>query len=163
MNNPNNPNEYNGWTNYATWRVNLEWVSEGGLSTLVREHVLGDAHEGIVDDLLGLLDPEKVQPCSRNAWTFHEEIQDYVQPYLEELFTTLWDERTEGVDDYVTGYANAFVSDVSWWEIAWQQTADLLDDFVDLIEWDEVEEEHGKQAADRLREYVQQRDKRWSK
>jgi hypothetical protein len=69
--------KYNGWTNYATWRVNVEffdgWHREEG---------------------------EDVSP-------------DYLQDIVEEGIAI----ETNG-EGFAAGYANAFLSEVNWHEIA---------------------------------------------
>ncbi len=65
---------YNGWTNYATWRVNLE---------------LWDGYE--TEEAMS---PELVEELS----------QDYMNP--------------DGENSIRVDYANAFMSDVNWHEIA---------------------------------------------
>lgn len=66
----------NGWSNYATWRINLEML---------------DGYEHSQTDTNDLA----------------EEIQDFVESYLEETSKGL-----------ARDYALAFVSDVNWYEIA---------------------------------------------
>lgn len=87
-------NKYNGWTNYATWRVNLE-VCDG----LEPEHF--DLEEG---EAMTLVDVH--------------ELAEAIQSYAEEIIFSecRYDERrpTSLVEDY----ARAFLSDVNWYEIA---------------------------------------------
>ena len=79
--------KYNGWTNYATWRVNLECFD--GVS-FVRDDVWG---ESIAD--------------------FAEQLKGDVETRLDEGFNN--DERDNSL---ANSYANAFISDVNWYEIA---------------------------------------------
>jgi len=69
--------KYNGWTNYATWRVNLEifdgWDTDG-------QEYTPDALQDIVEDLLA----EDVKDTANLAYS----------------------------------YANAFITNVNWHEIA---------------------------------------------
>ena len=87
-------NTYNGWTNYSTWRVNLEVVD--GLEP---EHF--DFEEG---EAMTLVDVH--------------ELAEAMQSYVEEVIFSecRYDERrpTSLVEDY----ARAFLSDVNWYEIA---------------------------------------------
>ena len=88
--------DYNGWTNYATWRVNLEVFDGMELEELFRRKPeLGDLAE----------------------WA-----KEYVQEILE-------CNTKEGL---ALDYARAFVSDVSYWELA----KNWLDNY-----WEEEEEE----------------------
>lgn len=84
-----NKEEHNGWTNYATWRVNLEmidgrdWNEEGK-----------NAFESVV--------------------MFAENIKDWCEDILEESV-----EQTINRDNkLVLSYALAFLYDVNWYEIA---------------------------------------------
>lgn len=77
--------KYNGWTNYATWRVNLE-IFDG------RDCASGN-------DL--------------DAHTLGQNMRDQVLELLAE--------QGEGL---ALDYAEAFVADVNWYEIAEMQIAD---------------------------------------
>jgi hypothetical protein len=85
---------YNGWTNYATWRVNLEVFD--GLN--LRDHF----------DRV----PDKY------------EISQWAQGYAEELLDSAMREpvgirsRMLTPCDIVDGWARAFLQDVNWREIA---------------------------------------------
>lgn len=46
----NNNNKYNGWTNYATWRVNLEILSD--MDWYETEHVDADYLKELVENIL---------------------------------------------------------------------------------------------------------------
>lgn len=67
--------EYNGWTNYATWRVNLE-VFDGF-----------DADGEVYD-------------------------ADMVEEVMDQLL------NDEAGEDLIRGYAEAFLADVNWHEVA---------------------------------------------
>ncbi len=90
---------YNGWTNYATWRVNLEVFD--GLN--LRDHFdeIPDAYE----------------------------VSQWAKGYAEELIDSAMREtvgirsRMLTPCDIVSGWAHAFLSDANWHEIA----AHLLD------------------------------------
>lgn len=75
---------YNGWTNYATWRVNLEFFDGFNLQD----------------------EDEEVQKMS---------VSDFAD-YLKDMVI----EAVElDCDNTITlGYANAFLDDVNWYEIA---------------------------------------------
>jgi len=81
---------YNGWSNYATWRINLEIFdgfdpSENGFS-------------GIKTD-----DTDEVY-----------DFAEYLKGYAEECLFACADNKPSLVEDY----ARAFLSDVNWHEIA---------------------------------------------
>lgn len=80
---------YNGWTNYATWRVNLE-VIDGW----AEYHTEDKDHE-----------------------TFEEiyELGEHLKDYAEE--TIFQDEGGDG-NMLMAGYARAFLDEVNWYEIA---------------------------------------------
>ena len=80
-----NDTKYNGWTNYATWRVNLEifdgWSSEH-IESLTMQRTVTQERLAI-------------------------EIEDYARGLIEE--------QSQGL---AFDYANAFLSEVNWHEIA---------------------------------------------
>jgi len=84
---------YNGWTNYATWRVNLE-VFDGLVLT----------------DLLPIADSEPKSYFS--GAEFYSVVMDACKNYAEELI-----EQTSQ-EGLARDYALAFLSDVNWQEIA---------------------------------------------
>lgn len=70
--------KYNGWTNYATWRINLELFDGYEFETIVSRDYLKDLAE---------------------EWVFQ-------------------DLRTQGHYSLVCDYAQAFLNDVNFYEIA---------------------------------------------
>ena len=80
-------NTYNGWTNYETWRVNLELV------------------DGRQDHYLEMMNEDK----EINTYDLSNMIADDVYEFLS---TEVNDQST------VFSYANAFISNVNWYEIA---------------------------------------------
>lgn len=93
-------NRYNGWRNYATWRVNLELIDDYASS--VAEDVEG-GHVERFDDVASLA----------------EFFEQYVQSVLEGEFGG----PREGI---AVDYAQAFVSDVDWYEIAEHWADELI-------------------------------------
>ena len=77
-----NNEKYNGWTNYATWRINLE---------------IFDGYDP---------DGQKVD---------HESVKEYAE---EIIFTGYCGNLPESELSLMQSYAEAFVSDVNWHEIA---------------------------------------------
>lgn len=82
---------YNGWTNYATWRVNLEHFD--GVN-FVRDDVWGDTIADFADQLKG-----------------------DVETRIDESATGEPHENSPR-DSLAHQYAHAFISDVNWYEIA---------------------------------------------
>jgi hypothetical protein len=80
---------YNGWTNYATWRVNLEIFDNTSLEDF----------DGIDDKV----DAELV--C---AYTLAEALKERAEYYIE----------CTSEEGLARDYALAFLSDVNWHEIA---------------------------------------------
>ncbi len=80
--------KYNGWTNYATWRVGLEIINDMRLDDFGVKY---DGEEHNMIDTSGLADA----------------MRDFVQDHIEET--------SEGI---AKDYAFAFVSDVNWYELA---------------------------------------------
>jgi hypothetical protein len=87
---------YNGWSNYATWRINLE-IFDGV--------TLEDMNTVEVDPYL---------------------LKDYLQEYAEELvfLDCRLDERRPS--SLMEDYARAFLSDVNWYEIAKHMVNDYI-------------------------------------
>ena len=82
---------YNGWANYATWRVNLELIDEDG-----------QYWDEILDDMQDQ-DPDDIQ------YELTQAVEEHVQQILDSMSCE---------DNLVRSYADAFVSDVSYYEIA---------------------------------------------
>jgi len=78
---------YNGWTNYATWRVNLE-IFDG-------------------------MDCSDIPMLSRYSEPDPHEVAEYLKDYVQELLDMDCDPSR-----LANAYANAFISDVNWYEIA---------------------------------------------
>jgi hypothetical protein len=84
-----NDNKYNGWTNYATWRINIEIFDGKSLSDY------SDA-----DDVHNVA----------------EDLRYYVNDYFEQ---TAQDGINNGFDlSLMRDYALEFISEVNWYEIA---------------------------------------------
>lgn len=93
-----NDTKYNGWTNYATWRVNLEIFD--GFDP--REHFSD------YDDCTGWLHD------------LAENLQTYVEDYI--IYN-----NESAANSLMADYARAFLSDVNWLEIASHMIADYAD------------------------------------
>ncbi|NBR25524.1 MAG: hypothetical protein EBU08_17455 [Micrococcales bacterium] len=78
---------YNGWTNYATWRINLE-IFDG-------------------------MDCTDIPMLSRYSEPDPHEVAEYLKEYVQEILDTDCDPSR-----LANAYANAFISDVNWYEIA---------------------------------------------
>ena len=83
--------EYNGWTNYATWRVNMEILGD----IIFEEKVSVDELKEIVEDCVFRNPNTCNTPHLKVMWASHEA-------------------RTIYVEDY----ARAFISQVNFYEIA---------------------------------------------
>ena len=81
-------NTYNGWTNYATWRVNLE-IFDG-------------------------FNPIEDWGLERETLT-ESELAELLEEHAEELVCAPGQDRRE---DLAVDYALAFMADVNWHEIA---------------------------------------------
>ena len=81
---------HNGWTNYATWRVNAE----------------------IFSDLDSDYWEEQIEELSK--YDFGQHLKDY----LEQLISIQVKDTKKGLLNYAEMYALAFINDVNWSEIA---------------------------------------------
>jgi hypothetical protein len=83
--------KYNGWANYATWRVGLEMF---------------DGYNA--EDL----DPHNKRVTS-------ETCKHYVDQYLEDMTHAFsMNKYNQNASNIIGGWANAFLEDVNWQEIA---------------------------------------------
>jgi hypothetical protein len=91
--------KYNGWTNYATWRVNLEVFDGFDPSDYFDDFDVDDVH-GLADSL---------------------------GDYAEEIIFSghNYDERAP--QGLIQDYARAFLQDVNWNEIAAHMIADYVE------------------------------------
>jgi hypothetical protein len=91
--------KYNGWTNYTTWRVNLEVFDGFDPSDYYSAFDADDVH-GLADSL---------------------------QQYAEQvIFECGYDERRPS--SLIEDYARAFLQDVNWDEIAAHMIADYVEE-----------------------------------
>ena len=92
-------NEYNGWTNYETWRVNLE-IFDG---VEAQEFIGADA-------------------ADVNVYDISLQLKDYAE---EVVFSGCsYDERRPS--NLMEDYARAFLSDVDWYQIATHMVEDYV-------------------------------------
>ena len=104
---------YNGRTNYATWRVNLEVVDD------YLNSIVSDAHHGYVE---------------RYASVY--ELAEHIKTYVDDVLTD-WESAP---DSLALDYARAFVSDVNWYEIASHWTDELIEQEEEEEEEEDTEE-----------------------
>jgi hypothetical protein len=90
--------EYNGWTNYATWRINLE-----------------------------VFDGMNVEDYWDKPETDAQALGEWLQEFAEETIFAgcRYDER--GQSSLIEDYARAFLQDVNWGEIAAHIIADYAE------------------------------------
>lgn len=90
---------YNGWTNYATWRINLE-----------------------VFDGMEASDFDGADDAEVDIYDFSKQLQNYAE---EAIFSgARYDERRPA--NLMEDYARAFLSDVNWYEIAKHMVDDYI-------------------------------------
>jgi len=90
---------YNGWTNYATWRINLE---------------IFDGFDP--SDYYSAFDPSDAYELGQNLKQYAEEV----------IFECGYDER--GQTNLMADYARAFLLDVNWQEIAQHMINDYIEE-----------------------------------
>jgi hypothetical protein len=91
--------KYNGWSNYATWRINLE---------------IFDGFEP--QELYGIDDAEP------NIYAISLQLKSYAEDCIFEGLR--YDERSPS--NLMEDYARAFLSDVDWYEIAQHMVDDYI-------------------------------------
>lgn len=90
---------YNGWTNYATWRINLE-----------------------IFDGVDAQDFDGVDVADPNIYEISLQLKDYAE---EIIFSDCrYDERRPS--NLMEDYARAFLADVDWYEIAQHMVNDYI-------------------------------------
>ena len=81
------PDSYNGWTNYATWRVNLEIL--GDIDWSESDNATVEDLQEIVEDVVFGNDPESKQDLLKDSYAnaFLSEVNYYeiLQHVLEEI------------------------------------------------------------------------------
>ena len=97
--------KYNGWTNWATWMVNLHFDSCFFTD--------GEVEAGVFDDM----DKDDIR-CYVASW-----IQEYVESYLDDVV----DNDNIFVQDLIFGT----MQDVDWHDIADHYVDDILDELKD--------------------------------
>ena len=95
-------NTYNGWRNYATWRINLEIFDD---DYQIIEIMTGGASD--LDDAVDMLDAENLQS------------------FADEIIFVGVDSKQFGL---MVSYANAFLDDVDWDQISEALIETLKDD-----------------------------------
>lgn len=108
---------YNGWTNYETWRVNLEYF------------------DGV--------DPEQYEDCFADIdlsdtdglwWAITDRIGDLADSLRDEV--EMYVDMTVTDDGWVRGWCMAFVGSVNWYEIAKHIGAEICQTmYPDLEYW----------------------------
>jgi len=113
---------YNGWTNYETWRVNLE-IFDGF-----------DPYDNFSD----------------NQADMKDNLAEYLKDYADEIIfaNCRYDER--GQSSLMEDYARAFLQEVNWHEIAKHMIADYAEVtewnilWFGLVTWHTAHSESGK-------------------
>jgi hypothetical protein len=96
--------KYNGWTNYPTWRVNLELIDGGDYyEEMAYEYIRGNG--------------ENIE-----AYDFGKLIEESIDSQVAEY-----------PDSFVKDYCDSWLSEVNWYEIAEHIIMDLDQDKIDEI------------------------------
>ena len=104
---------YNGWTNYATWRVNLELL---------------DGYETSIES-----NPEDYTQCVKNESISNSKKMEIVYNLSKELESVVEEIMNScNTDSIVRSYADAFVSNVNWYEIAERKFDDVAEQIIEL-------------------------------
>lgn len=104
---------YNGWTNYATWRVNLELLDdvETSLETSPEDYTEYVENGEISDDNR----MEIIYNLSKELESLVEEVMD-----------------SYDTDSIVRSYADSFLSDVNYYEIAEHKYDSTINEIIEL-------------------------------
>lgn len=77
-----NDNKYNGWTNYATWRVNLEILSD--MDWYETEYVDADYLKSLVEDVVFSQHEESLMADYANAFLSEVNYHEIAEHILED-------------------------------------------------------------------------------
>lgn len=104
--------KYNGWTNYATWRVNLELLDgvETSLETSPEDYTEYVENGEISDD-------NKMEI----VYNLSKELESLVEEIMNSYDT----------DSIVRSYADSFLSDVNYYEIAEHKYDDTINEIIE--------------------------------
>ena len=104
---------YNGWTNYATWRVKIEHLD--GYETSI---------ESNIEEFTEFVENSEISNENRMhlVYKLSKELESVVEEIMNSYDT----------DSIVRSYADAFVSDVNWYEIAEHKFDDLAEKIIEL-------------------------------
>ena len=92
--------KYNGWTNYATWLVNLHFENLD---------FTDEVDSGVFDDMS------------------KDDIRCYVASWIQELVESYLEERLDTNDSFVIDVINSTINDADWHDIADNYVDDILD------------------------------------
>jgi hypothetical protein len=108
---------YNGWTNYATWRVNAECFGDWdiGMTFSSKEwtEILNDYMEDAITRSGDIVDSEVTN--EERAFWFRTNMVAYMADYLAELPQS-WIEDVKDIT--LQGWLEAWLAEVNWREIA---------------------------------------------
>ena len=93
--------KYNGWTNYATWRVGLEVINDMSIEDF------GFDVNFPTDESRSYGSEDEKDFELVDAYDLGQAMKSYVEDHIEET--------SEGI---ARDYALAFLSDVNWYELA---------------------------------------------
>jgi hypothetical protein len=74
--------KYNGWTNYATWRINLEWFDYDHYEKVTPEQLQEIVEDGLYEQSNGTL------------------VYDYAMAFIDDVN---WNEISECINADITG------------------------------------------------------------
>jgi hypothetical protein len=121
---------YNGWSNYATWRVNLEVFDGLSFHSAVGHHI---------DTICQAIAAQEATSAARDAWyttaqALEEHCNDIVDVVLEtSKATTATTPNGVTWRDLVSGFAALGLSDVNWREIACHLLHDHADQLAEIL------------------------------
>lgn len=108
----NKMSTYNGWTNFATWRVNLEcfdgWDLYGAFGDFEWKEIL---------NLKLKIAVEKTEDLKEREFWFKSEMIQYVEEYMKSYPEMMLENEPDSCE-VIAGWARAFLDEVNWREVA---------------------------------------------
>ena len=104
--------KYNGWTNYQTWRINLELIDGYMVEECITDYIDLEEYQEVEEE-------EKRELKEKAIYQLSEHLEWYVTEILE----------LDNNNETTLSYAMAFINPVNWYEIAESYIKDYIAEY----------------------------------